>query len=451
MLRPLLLAFGIPASFLSYGQAARLVFNSAGTAVNQHPFVVFNPAANSGTYLVLDNSNANAITMVGAVTANVPIIKSEREENKVRWATGAATGTYMVPFATGTTVAGTAIPLTVNKTSPGAGSGSLIFSTYNSLSIGTGVPSGWDNNNYRPSDVTHMNDMPSGTVNNSANAIDRFWIIDPGQAPYAYTTPPGVTITFGFEPSESVINGGNSAGLNSTNGNLVAQRFNSSLNKWYDILPLGTQTGNTVGGVTPPTTGDFFRSWTLSNSLLPLPIQLVEWNGTCEGKVVKLTWTTASEQDNAFFTIERSRDAADWSAIGTVPGAGNSSGMLSYSFMDADPQGMAYYRLRQTDINGNTTVSAAITAGCTRDNGTTIVNAWDDGDFLYLVVSSTVDAVYDLVLTDAQGKLLLTRASQAIHTGHTTLHVDKRNIATGIYLVQLVNDTDRQSRRVHLE
>jgi len=241
--------------------------------------------------------------------------------------------------------------------------------------------------------------------------------------------------------------------LNSiSNTNLVAQRFNSLIGFWYDILPMGTQTSTKqVSGVIPPTPASFFRSWTLSNTLQPLPITLVEWDGQCEDRVVKLTWTTASEQDNHLFTIEKSRDASEWAAIGTVPGAGNSSSMISYSFTDDGAQGLAYYRLRQTDINGTNTVSNVIAAGCGTDNGIAIVNAWDDGDYLNLVVSSTLDAVYDLTLMDAQGKLMTTRASQVINTGSTTLRVDKRGIATGIYMVQLLNSTNVMSRRVHLD
>jgi len=462
MQRLILLLLGASFGLLCQAQnPARLVFNSAATTVNNHPFVVFNPdndpATNPGTYLVIDNSNANAITLVGVVTADVPIIKSETEVNKIRWATGAAIGTYIVPFSTGTTTAGVAMPLTVQKTTAGTGAGSLIFSTYNSLGKTTGSPvaTGWNNNNYRPSDVTHMLDEPTGLANNSKNAIDRFWIIDAGEGSFAYTAKPAVNITFGFDPSESDINGvtGNNPVLNSiSNTNLVAQRFNSLIGFWYDILPMGTQTSTKqVSGVIPPTPASFFRSWTLSNTLQPLPITLVEWDGQCEDRVVKLTWTTASEQDNHLFTIEKSRDASEWAAIGTVPGAGNSSSMISYSFTDDGAQGLAYYRLRQTDINGTNTVSNVIAAGCGTDNGIAIVNAWDDGDYLNFVVSSTLDAVYDLTLMDAQGKLMTTRASQVINTGSTTLRVDKRGIATGIYMVQLLNSTNVMSRRVHLD
>ncbi len=452
-----LIVIGI--SQFCFGQtAARLVFDGTGPALGQHPYVVFNPdpntASNPGAYLVINNSNANAITFSGSLTSNTPIIKSETEVNKIRWATGTATGTYTIPYSTGAWAPDAAMPLSVQITGAGSGgaSPSLIFSTYNSVGKTTGGPvaSGWDNLHYLPSDVTHMEDMPTSSANNSNNAIDRFWIIDAAESGYAYGTKPAVSITFGFDPRETNANGGNSAALAAANNNLVAQRFNPALLKWYDVLVMGVQAGNTVTAAVPPTPADFYRSWTLSNKLLPLPIQLVAWDGLCEGGQVQLKWTTASEQDNAFFTLEKSRDAQEWTTIGTVPGAGNSSNMRSYSFTDREGGSLAYYRLRQTDINGTSTEFNTIAVGCGKDNGVAIVNAWDDGDHLNLVVSSTMDGVYDLTLLDPQGKVIATRSSQVVNTGSTTLRVTKHGISTGIYLVQLQNSTHQMSRRVHL-
>lgn len=448
MYRPLLALLGTAATLWAHGQAARLVFNNTAASAGQHPFVVFNSASNAGTYLVIDNPATTGITQLGVTTA--PVIKSGREENKIRWATGATTGTYVIPFST---ASGVAMPLTVNKTSAGTGAGSLIFSTWNSLSVGTPVTSGWNNDLYRPTDVTHMHDEPTGLANNSKNAIDRFWVIDAGEGSYAYSAKPNVNITFAFDPLETQANsdafGSNDPGLLSTAGQLVAQRFNPGIGKWHDILPMGGQAGNTVAG-TAPAPADFFRSWTLSNMTMPLPITLVAWNGACDGKSVLLKWTTASEQDNDHFSIEKSRDANDWYVIGTAPGAGNSSSMISYSFVDKDAQGLAYYRLRQTDHNGTSEVSHNIATGCGTDNGTEIVSAWDDGRDVNVVVSSSLDAVYDLTLMDAQGKVLAVRPAQMINAGITTLRVAKQGIAPGAYVVRLLNNAHMMSRRAHI-
>jgi len=86
----------------------------------------------------------------------------------------------------------------------------------------------------------------------------------------------------------------------------------------------------------------------------PLPIDLLYFDAEYNEKeeVVDLTWATASETNNDYFTIERSEDGIDFGAIGTVDGAGNSNAMLQYSFIDQAPNPLSYYRLKQTDYDG---------------------------------------------------------------------------------------------------
>ena len=86
----------------------------------------------------------------------------------------------------------------------------------------------------------------------------------------------------------------------------------------------------------------------------PLPIELVSFEAELIDDRVELKWITASEINNDFFTIEKSRDGVSWEIIGTINGAGNSNNVLTYSSDDLDPYpGVSYYRLKQTDFNGD--------------------------------------------------------------------------------------------------
>ncbi|HRQ83828.1 MAG TPA: hypothetical protein PLV70_01805, partial [Flavobacteriales bacterium] len=105
------LALGTAAAFSAHGQAARLVFNNASATMGNHPWVVFSPTS-PGAYLVIDNPATTGITQL-VTTSGVPVIKSEHEQNKTRWAVGSGTGTYTVPFSTTSAVA---MPLTVQVT-----------------------------------------------------------------------------------------------------------------------------------------------------------------------------------------------------------------------------------------------------------------------------------------------------------------------------------------------
>jgi hypothetical protein len=87
---------------------------------------------------------------------------------------------------------------------------------------------------------------------------------------------------------------------------------------------------------------------------ISLPIELLSFNASVKNKSqIKLTWQTASETNNDFFTIERSKDALNWESIIEIDGAGNSSLKLNYTAVDENPYvGLSYYRLKQTDFDG---------------------------------------------------------------------------------------------------
>ncbi len=84
-----------------------------------------------------------------------------------------------------------------------------------------------------------------------------------------------------------------------------------------------------------------------------LPIELISFDASANKNQVDLTWATASEKNNDFFTIERTVDGIDFEEIGKVAGQGNSSIKNEYTFSDTRPKnGVSYYRLKQTDYNG---------------------------------------------------------------------------------------------------
>ena len=91
----------------------------------------------------------------------------------------------------------------------------------------------------------------------------------------------------------------------------------------------------------------------------PLPVELFRFNASLiDANRVKLNWVTGSERDNDYFTIERSSDGEGWEELNYVQGAGNSVEMLSYEEWDNNAlYGISYYRIKQTDFNGESTYS----------------------------------------------------------------------------------------------
>jgi hypothetical protein len=103
------------------------------------------------------------------------------------------------------------------------------------------------------------------------------------------------------------------------------------------------------------------EEWWLDNIQLieiapcnPLPIELVEFSGYNNENYNTLTWVTATEFNNHYFTLERSIEGIDWKVITTKEGAGTVSTPNYYNYKDYSfKKGFInYYRLSQTDFNG---------------------------------------------------------------------------------------------------
>lgn len=96
---------------------------------------------------------------------------------------------------------------------------------------------------------------------------------------------------------------------------------------------------------------DFCPYYQQYNSVLP--IELLYFLGFNDNNKNTLNWRTATEINNAYFSIEKSSDAYSWDVIGKLSGSGNSESYKDYKFVDIEPiHGINYYRLKQVDYNG---------------------------------------------------------------------------------------------------
>ncbi|MGB4844279.1 MAG: hypothetical protein WBP16_07430, partial [Ferruginibacter sp.] len=95
-----------------------------------------------------------------------------------------------------------------------------------------------------------------------------------------------------------------------------------------------------------------FSRWTLSTPGNPLPVLFTQFNVKCNNTTVDIKWKTAQELNSSHFNVLRSTDGSNWTIIGTVPAAGNSSTEKSYSFVDLNPAtGIIFYRIAEVDLD----------------------------------------------------------------------------------------------------
>lgn len=189
-----------------------------------------------------------------------------------------------------------------------------------------------------PEEAGYSADLRDETLTNVGRC--EYWMINREFG----TSAVSVTLTYGNEQS---------CGVEDPSALKVA-RWNGS--HWQDHGYLIHEGDAESGTVTSGAEIQNFSPFTIGSGagINPLPIQLISFEAEAAGDAVQLTWSTASEINNDYFTLERSRDGINFQRVTTVTGAGNSNIRLDYRYTDKTPHaGTSYYRLTQTDFNGD--------------------------------------------------------------------------------------------------
>ena len=146
------------------------------------------------------------------------------------------------------------------------------------------------------------------------------------------------------------------------------------------------------------------RIYSSYHNSTPLPIELIDFSATVVGSNVELSWVTASEINNDYFTLEQSRNGIDFNIIGTIDGAGNSITLKKYSFTHVNPvEGIIYYRLKQTDMDGGAVYFKMISASVQKNDFSFMIypNPISEGS-MHFKLDSKIDISISII--DEHGK-----------------------------------------------
>ncbi|MEZ4885418.1 MAG: leucine-rich repeat domain-containing protein [Chitinophagales bacterium] len=182
----------------------------------------------------------------------------------------------------------------------------------------------------------------------------------------------------------------------------------------------------------PITTNTVFNTIGIPELDVTLPIELLQFDAYLDkNQNAQLTWITASEINNSHFEVQRSSKGKNFEAIGKMAGKGTTSSLQSYQFEDGDlPSStpIVYYRLKQTDFNGQFTFSKVIALSLQNEH---TAKVWynNSQNRLEVIAASSLQ----LQIFDAVGRLV---KSAKIIEGRQT--VDLQGLESGVYAYRLL-------------
>lgn len=290
--------------------------------------------------------------------------------------------------------------------------------TWNNATVPSGNPTYWS--------ITYGNNRFVAVSENggAANSTD-------GITWTATTTPANNNwraVTYGSGKYVAVSSSGTgNRAMVSTDGINWSSENSATNNNWRG-LTFGNNLFVAVGN-----TGTENRVMTRDASIVALPVCGLTFTGFSKGKMVQLNWNTETEMNSSHFEVERSADGRNYSIIGKVNAAGNSVSKNNYNYADRNTlNGLAYYRLKQVDMNGQFTYSKILPvmviafsrAAASPNPAETEITIHIPADW---------SGVYQYRIHDTNGRLL--KQSGELQTG--SFPVNLGQLPSGSYLLSL--------------
>lgn len=171
-----------------------------------------------------------------------------------------------------------------------------------------------------------------------------------------------------------------------------------------------------------------------------LPIKLGDFNSDCINGERQINWTTITEENNDYFTLERSVDGEEFEIVRTVDGAGNSLQQIQYSISDDVGYQIVYYRLKQTDFDGMYTYSKIIGSEC--NSGFSVYP--NPARNVVIVESDKSQKIISVSIINALGEIV----NQLQNSGDLKLRFNTEELKNGIYFVEVILENERIVRKL---
>lgn len=190
--------------------------------------------------------------------------------------------------------------------------------------------------------------------------------------------------------------------------------------------------------------------WTFgsTNATAILPVSIIYFNASTSDNEVKLSWATASEINNDYFTVEKSIDGVNFESLTNIDGSGNSNSIISYNASDDNPyNGISYYRLKQTDFDGRYSYSDVIFVNNSKENNILVYpNPVND------IINISLPENYDIINIEAYNALGIKVFSKTIESKNFYNNIFsinvKETLKNGVYLFNITTNNKSNIFRI---
>ncbi len=181
-----------------------------------------------------------------------------------------------------------------------------------------------------------------------------------------------------------------------------------------------------------------------------LPVSIFNFGGTIKNYQAYLNWSTAMESNNKGFYIERSKDGRNFTSIGFVAGAGNSSQIKNYSFTDVSLKDInvstTYYRLKQVDLDGKATYSEVLPLNLETIASKLKLYPNPVKDVATIETSLDVASKVQVQVVTRDGKIVQAFDKGFLNAGLQQIYINTNGLAKGSYIVNVIVGNNKYSQ-----
>lgn len=304
--------------------------------------------------------------------------------------------------------------------------------------------------------VTDIYNYFAGTVtllgNGSFTGSQRFnnLLFSPG---FTYTIQSGTTQTIIGQLSANGT-GAKPITIQASNSGQVATIAKSSGNICLDYVWMSDIDGYGGGvfnaGKSPERSIDLGNNpgWIFTGgcSSIVLPVTLSSFTATCiQNGGVQVKWHTQTEKNLSYFSIEKSSDGLSFNTVTTAKARGSNAN--DYSFVDNNTGlGKTFYRLKQTDNDGQPTYSSTITTAC-NEVGNKVKIYPNPNKGLFTIAVPTGFSEMRLAVYNVVGNKLYENSWR----NNKAVDINLSSLPKGIYYLSLFIDNEEKKERMVIQ